>query len=209
MKIVKSSMLSLMFIALTGLVQIAVAAPPDAKDDGTNWCDGIDPSTGLYSTCIQTHSAANRVKHLQSKNASANAVAKALAEYDQAVAQFAELGGGDVPGFEPPIAASCPCWSEEEVAGIEGLTSTGEATNVTCNTGAWVPGTADYGIHEYPSPNYRDAAILYNSTQDTYRCFYRDQAHSSGDLVRILNISSEEAAGCAASVEQQCASIGQ
>lgn len=62
-------------------------------------CDGLDRSSGLYSTCIQAHSAANRVEHLQSVGASANAINKAKAALADAKAQYAELGGGAVPGF--------------------------------------------------------------------------------------------------------------
>ena len=107
-----SAFLSAILMPLAGSV---MAAPPDDKGDGTGWCDGLDPSRNLYSTCIQAHSAANRLEHLQSKNASANAASKAQAALDEAIAQYAELGGGVVPGFEPPVAP-CPCWTPSELS---------------------------------------------------------------------------------------------
>ena len=95
----------MMFISLSLFGLTANASPPDAKDDGTNWCDGLDPSSGVYSTCIQAHSAKNRVEHLKSKNASASSVSKAQASLNEAIAQFGELGGGiTLPGL-----STCPC----------------------------------------------------------------------------------------------------
>ena len=90
-------------IALLILSASATAAPPDDTGNGTGWCDGLAPSTGLYSTCIQAHSAANRIEHLKAVGANDKAVAKAQASYDEAVATYAELTeGGVIPGFEPP-----------------------------------------------------------------------------------------------------------
>jgi hypothetical protein len=127
-----------------------MAAPPDARDDGTGWCDGLDPTSSLYSTCIQAYSATNRLEHLQSKNASANAVSKAQASLDEALAQYEELGGGSVPGLEP--VSSCPCntqnvaggslWGSEEFV-VGGGVNTGVAPYPPLNGNG---GTAQYTV---------------------------------------------------------------
>lgn len=64
------------------------------------YCDDLEPSSGLYSTCIQAHSAANRVEHLRSKGAKGSAVSMAEASLTQAIEQYGLLGGvGPVPGL--------------------------------------------------------------------------------------------------------------
>lgn len=70
---------------------------------GGEYCDGLDPSGGLFTTCIQAHSAANRVEHLADVGANAKAIAKAEEALAVALEIYAELpGGGTVPGFEGP-----------------------------------------------------------------------------------------------------------
>lgn len=71
-------------------------------------CDGIDPQTGLYSTCIRAHSAADREERLKAKGASDQAIATARAELAAMISQYAELGGGSVPGL-----VTCVIPSEE------------------------------------------------------------------------------------------------
>jgi len=89
----KQSYLSLLLLCLAGSV---VAAP---NDPSGGLCDGLDPSSGLFSTCLQAHSAANRVDQLTLVGASADAIARAQASLDEAITEYAELGGGSVPGF--------------------------------------------------------------------------------------------------------------
>ena len=54
------------FVVMPG---IALASPNDPSGGA---CDGLEPSSGLFSKCIQAHSARNRVELLQSRNASHN-----------------------------------------------------------------------------------------------------------------------------------------
>ena len=71
-----------------------------ANDPSGGQCDGLDPTGGLFSTCLRAHSAANRVEHLNAVGANETAIAKAKKEFDKAMATYAELSGGKtVPGF--------------------------------------------------------------------------------------------------------------
>ena len=80
-----------------GFITMSSQAAPNDPSGGE--CDGLDPSSGLFSLCIQAHSAKNRVEHLQSVGASENAIRKAQAGVDDAEAMFSELGGGTIPGL--------------------------------------------------------------------------------------------------------------
>jgi len=101
MKILKISILSLIFIALTVFGQTAFAKAPDAKEDGTGWCDGLDKKGGLFSTCIRAHSAKNLVEHLISVGVEGPALNNAEASLEQAVSAYEELAGAgnSLPGL--------------------------------------------------------------------------------------------------------------
>lgn len=90
----KQGYLSLLLLYLAGS---AVAVHSDPSGGA---CDGLDPSSQLFSTCIQAHSAARRVDHLTQVGASATAIDKAQASLDDAIADYAALGGGIIPGLK-------------------------------------------------------------------------------------------------------------
>jgi hypothetical protein len=103
---------SAFFSASLLLLAGSVVAVPHDPSGGL--CDSLDPSSGLFSTCIQAHNATNRLEHLESVSASYNAITNAQAQLDSATAQYALLGGGTVPGFD----VRYPSWTDEERAGI-------------------------------------------------------------------------------------------
>jgi len=76
-------------------------APGSGEDGGQGGvCDGLDPVTNLFPICLQAHSAKKRLMLLQSKNkASPRAIDRAQSALDDAIAKFAELGGGSIPGL--------------------------------------------------------------------------------------------------------------
>lgn len=115
MKAQSRACLKLFYPALTATLLLLSAATVNAaaNDPSGGACDGLDPSSGLFSKCIQAHSAKNRVEHLASRNASSNAIAVAQSQLDQAIAEYAELGGGGVPGLQ-----SCACWSSVQLAAL-------------------------------------------------------------------------------------------
>lgn len=100
-------------LSLTG--GSASAAPGDPSGGA---CDGLEPSGGLYSTCIQAHSAASRVAQLRKVGANATAIGKAEAALAEAKAQYAELGGGAVPGFLLSYAECNARWNEGNTKNI-------------------------------------------------------------------------------------------
>ena len=124
MNLLKISMLSLMFIALTGFGQTAFAKAPDDQDgDGIGSCDGLDKKGGLYSYCIRAHSAQNLVNHLVSTGVTAGqALMKADDNLDEMLDGYAGLcadlgdqcGSSEIPGFAPPPAT----WDECEQLGL-------------------------------------------------------------------------------------------
>ncbi|MGR8931883.1 MAG: hypothetical protein ACU836_14710 [Gammaproteobacteria bacterium] len=93
----KQGYLSFLLLCLAGS---AVAVQNDPSGGA---CDGLDPSGMLFSTCLQAHSAASRVDRLTLVGASARAIDEAQASLDEAIAKYAALGGGVVPGFEEPL----------------------------------------------------------------------------------------------------------
>lgn len=93
----KSHLIGVLCTSVFGLFTMSSQAAPGDPSGGE--CDGIDPSSGLFSLCIQAHSAKNRVDLLRSVGASENAIGKARAEVEDAEAMFSELGGGVIPGL--------------------------------------------------------------------------------------------------------------
>ncbi|WP_418317148.1 hypothetical protein [Piscinibacter sakaiensis] len=115
-------------IALLFLTSVVRAAPMDPSG---GQCSGLDPASGLFPTCIQAHSARNRIAHLSSTRANAKAVTQAQNSLAALLAQYVSQGGGVIPGFEPNTA--CPCWSAAELATIDGVSSAGgTGTNLIC-----------------------------------------------------------------------------
>lgn len=153
----------------------ALGAP---NDPSGGLCDNLDPSSGLFSTCIQAHSAKNRIEHLQSKNASANAVLKAHAALDASIAQYALLGGGVIPGFAPP-PQTCPCWTAAQLETLaEQTLSCGAATAIGDSLGFGISGwdiaatppfvfVEDYEQAYIPRPAFTPSCALHVAgTQD-------------------------------------------
>jgi hypothetical protein len=107
MNLLKISMLSLMFIALTGFGQTAFAAAPDADGDGGGYCDGEDKKGGLYSACIRAHSARNLVVHLKSVNVEGQALRKAHGALEALAldyrALYQAINGDSVPIMDTMI----------------------------------------------------------------------------------------------------------
>jgi hypothetical protein len=89
-----------------GFITISSHAAPNDPSGGM--CDGLDPSSGLFSICIQAYSARNRVEHLTSVGASEVAIGRAQAAVAEAIAMFEELGGGTIPGFGYEIGDTGP-----------------------------------------------------------------------------------------------------
>lgn len=104
-----------------------MAAPPDAKDDGTGWCDGLDKKGGLFSTCLRAHSAQNLVDHLMAVGAGGAALSNATAAVEQATSAFEELAG---PGNSVPGLGDA-CFSAADYVGI--------ATDEDINSVTWWP----------------------------------------------------------------------
>lgn len=72
-----------------------------ANDPSGGLCAGEDISGPLFAVCIQAHSAARLVEHLEAVGANANAVTKAELQLEAALSSYRELsGGGSVPGIE-------------------------------------------------------------------------------------------------------------
>lgn len=87
------------------LAGVVSAAPQNDPSSGE--CNVLGHPSPLYPICIQAWSAQNRVDHLTDVGASATAIAVAQAQLNEAIATYATLGGGTVPGFVPPV--TCPC----------------------------------------------------------------------------------------------------
>lgn len=109
--LILSAFLSAILIPLAAGV---MAAPPDAKDDGTGWCDGLDKKGGLFSTCLRAHSAQNLVDHLMAVGAGGAALSNATAAVEQATSAFEELAG---PGNSVPGLGDA-CFSAADYRGI-------------------------------------------------------------------------------------------
>jgi hypothetical protein len=96
-------------VALLGLTTPVTGSVAVAQNDPSGgFCDELDPSGGLFATCIQAYSALNRLEHLEDVGANENAVAKAELAFSAVLATYAELpGGGTVPGLlaDKPILA--------------------------------------------------------------------------------------------------------
>lgn len=95
-------------LLLSGAIKTAIADPSDGA------CDGLDASSGLFRVCLQAYSSADRVERLTSAGASQTAIDEAQAALDEAIAQYATLGGGTIPGF----GAECPCFDAAVLAAI-------------------------------------------------------------------------------------------
>jgi hypothetical protein len=111
MNLLKISMLSLMFIALTGFGQTAFAKAPDDQDgDGVGSCDVLDDKGGLYSMCIRGHSTNNLIAHLKAKDVGGPALEKALRELGNLQSDYTTLYNElhspltttGIPGLAPP-----------------------------------------------------------------------------------------------------------
>lgn len=102
------------FVFLFGLTLFLTSVRPSLADPSDGACDGLAPSSGLYATCLQAYIAANRVELLTSVGASQVAIDEAQAALDEAIAKYAELGGGTIPGFE----VECPCFDAADLATI-------------------------------------------------------------------------------------------
>ncbi|MDC1198885.1 hypothetical protein N8071_00740 [bacterium] len=96
-RLTRASRIALLCLSASITGGVALADPAEG------FCDGLDPSGDLFSTCIQAHAAANRVEHLADVGANATAIAKAEEALAVALETYAGLpGGGTVPGFEGP-----------------------------------------------------------------------------------------------------------
>ena len=79
----KSHLIGALCASVFGIIAMSSHAAPNDPSGGL--CDGLDPSSGLFSICIQAYSAKNRVEHLTSVGASTTAICKAQAELEKTI----------------------------------------------------------------------------------------------------------------------------
>lgn len=188
-------------VGLLLMSSVVRAAPMDPSG---GQCSGLDASSSLLSTCIQAHSARNRTVYLSTTRASANAVQEAQSALNTLLAQFASLGGGVVPGFEP----ACPCWNATELASIDGSSPSGAGSRLQCVAS---PGYL-YSVGEtaYTVANQDQSGIWAEVRVDNKSCRFSSTS-STGTLLAstfIENLSEADANTCAARVQARILALG-
>jgi len=91
----------------------------------------------------------------------------------------------------------CPCWSEEEIASIDGYTDEGLDINITSTCSE-----IDIQLQEY-STNYHQFTEVWQANNGNYACIYSYQSLQIPDIYYSQYLSEEEKTSCVESLLTQ------
>ena len=198
MKVQKTSILGVLFASLSMIGLPATASTPDGQTPAEETiCTPLmaeDVTQGLYGLCIAFCEAQDHADENYPITDIELAMLEATPPSGSILDAYNNIKKETDPDL-PCIASSCPCWTADELADIDGVID-GVAVDFTC-----MPGDSFAFVEEQVGADGTIAA----ATRQFNRCSY---ISSLVPGTGTLSISAGQAAACVKQINDHCAMFG-